>query len=163
MVGFGSSVTWVVTPIALLVEAALFAIFIWPAKHFPANFTLGGHMKLLTDYSRIIPLFAVIALMAVDANTAIDSSKTSYDPSSSTKMTMALFLPPLIVVAIAVAIGRRKMVALFAAYLSIIIGGYFEYAYYGAGDPSKAVLLIFNVLAYWISCFIALFSFGRAR
>ncbi len=37
MVGFGGSVTRVVTPIALLVEAALFAIFIWPAKHFPAN------------------------------------------------------------------------------------------------------------------------------
>ena len=37
MVGFGGSVTRVVTPIALLVEAVLFAVFIWPAKYFPAN------------------------------------------------------------------------------------------------------------------------------
>jgi hypothetical protein len=37
MVGFGGSVTRVVTPIALFVEAVLFAVFIWPAKHFHAN------------------------------------------------------------------------------------------------------------------------------
>ncbi|HWV19047.1 MAG TPA: hypothetical protein VNZ68_10780 [Rhodocyclaceae bacterium] len=37
MVGFGGSVTRVVTPIALLVEIVLFAVFIWPAKDFPAN------------------------------------------------------------------------------------------------------------------------------
>lgn len=37
MLGFGGSVTRVVTPIALLVEAVLFAVFIWPAKNFPAN------------------------------------------------------------------------------------------------------------------------------
>jgi hypothetical protein len=37
MVGFSGSVTQVVTPAALLVEVALFAIFIWPAKHFSAN------------------------------------------------------------------------------------------------------------------------------
>ena len=36
-VGFGGSVTRVVTPVALLFEVALFAVFIWPAKHFPAN------------------------------------------------------------------------------------------------------------------------------
>ncbi len=37
MVGFGGSVTRVVTPIALLVEAVLFVVFVWPAKHFLAN------------------------------------------------------------------------------------------------------------------------------
>jgi hypothetical protein len=37
MIGFGGSMTRVVTPIALLVETALFAVFIWPANHFPAN------------------------------------------------------------------------------------------------------------------------------
>ncbi|WP_296592937.1 hypothetical protein [Methylophaga sp.] len=37
IIGFDGSVTRDLTPIALLVEAALFAVFIWPAKHFPAN------------------------------------------------------------------------------------------------------------------------------
>lgn len=37
IVGFGGSVTRVAVPIALLFEVALFAVFIWPAKHFAAN------------------------------------------------------------------------------------------------------------------------------
>ena len=37
MVGFDGSVTRVTTPTALLIEAALFGVFIWPAKHFSAN------------------------------------------------------------------------------------------------------------------------------
>ena len=120
-------------------------------------------MKILTDYSRMIPLLAVIALMAVGINTAIDSNRTAYDAGDDAAFTMIIFLSPLVLVALAVAFGKRKKSALFAAYLSIIIGGFIEYAYYVTNDSSKVMLLMINFLAYWLSGFISIYSLSSAR
>ena len=118
-------------------------------------------MKFALDRSRVIPLVALVALMAAGVHTSIDNSRTAFDPNSA--MTMAALLSPLVVVALAVATGRNKDAAFFAAYLAIAVGGFIESAYYVSRDPSKGMLLAISLSTYWLCGVIALCSFGGDR
>jgi len=76
---------------------------------------------------------------------------------------MIVYVSPLLLVALAVAVGKIKSAALFSAYFAISVGGYIEYGYYLLGGPSQILILVISLVAYWISGFIALFSFDESK
>jgi len=118
-------------------------------------------MKLLAEPSRFVPFLGIIALIAVGIHTSFEC--TSRDPAGSAIKWMVVYLSPLLLVALAVAVGKIKSAALFSAYLSISVGAYIEHGYYLSSDPSKIMILVISLAAYWISGFIALFSFDESK
>ncbi|MDX8128504.1 MULTISPECIES: hypothetical protein [Methylomonas] len=118
-------------------------------------------MKLLAEPSRFIPFLGIIALIAVGIHTSFEC--TSRDPAGSAIKWMIVYVSPLLLVALAVAVGKIKSAALFSAYFAISVGGYIEYGYYLSGGPSQILILVISLVAYWISGFIALFSFDESK
>ena len=118
-------------------------------------------MKLLAEPSRFIPFVGIIALIAVGIHTSFEC--TSQDIAGFALKWMIVYLSPLLLVALAVAVGKIKSAALFSAYLSISVGAYIEHGYYLSRDPSKIMILVISLAAYWISGFIALFSFDESK
>ncbi|MDT4290489.1 hypothetical protein RO575_13055 [Methylomonas sp. MO1] len=115
-------------------------------------------MKLLAELSRFIPFLGIIALIAVGIHTSFEC--TSRDPAGSSVKWMVVYVSPLLLVALAVAVGKIKSAALFSAYFAITVGGYIEHRYY---LHPGIMLLVISLVAYWISGFIALFSFDESK
>jgi hypothetical protein len=110
------------------------------------------------DISRAVVFFMLTLLFIAGVFTAIDGNRSAYDPLQSALKFSLIWLSPLIVVAIAALVGT-KGIAFSASSIALIVGGLFEYGYFSSHDVSYGMLVLFSLLANWVSAFISLFSF----
>ncbi|OAM52816.1 hypothetical protein A7981_05085 [Methylovorus sp. MM2] len=70
---------------------------------------------------------------------------------------------PLLTVFVAVLRGSERSIALSCAWTSILVGFLIQWGFHASNDPSRVMLLAFSIITYWLSGFVALFSFGHKK
>jgi len=115
------------------------------------------------EKSRRVPLLAILVLIAISVHTCFDGNKSAHDPIPDALASMGFYVLPLVIVAFALIRADRLDRVLFVAWLSIIVGGFLEYAYYASHDPSKGMLLILGVLSHWVCALVAMSAYSKSE
>jgi hypothetical protein len=115
------------------------------------------------ENSRRMTLLVMLILIAASAHTCFDGNKGAYSPVSDALVSMGFYVLPLFIIAVALARADRLGRVLFVAWFSILVGGFFEYAYYVSHDPSKGMLLIIGVLSHWVCALVTLSAYSESE
>jgi len=104
-------------------------------------------------------LIALCALVAITIHTMFYSAATGPEFSIQKLGFAIIYLAPLIPVALGVAFGRQRPIAVGAAIFSLAVGGWVEYVFYTTNDPTGSFTFLISLAAFCISGFLACFSF----